>query len=65
MEKRKDGDLDRQLLLAEQRREDERFLQEERQREEMEKVKAVEGNGDGAIDRSNPSISGTPNPGDL
>ncbi|CAL8355500.1 unnamed protein product [Lota lota] len=42
VEKRRDGDLDRQLLLAEQRREDERFLQEERQREEMEKVKAVE-----------------------
>ncbi|XP_030221299.1 cat eye syndrome critical region protein 2 [Gadus morhua] len=42
VDKRKDGDLDRQLLLAEQRREDERFLQEERQREEMEKVKAVE-----------------------
>ena len=53
VDKRKDGDLDRQLLLAEQRREDERFLQEERQREEMEKVKAVEGNG-GAKDRSTP-----------
>uniref|UniRef100_A0A8D3AJ59 Bromo domain-containing protein n=1 Tax=Scophthalmus maximus TaxID=52904 RepID=A0A8D3AJ59_SCOMX len=41
-EKKKDEDLDRQVLLAEQRREEERLQQEERQREKMEKVKAVE-----------------------
>ncbi|KAM3870083.1 chromatin remodeling regulator CECR2 [Diretmus argenteus] len=42
VEKRKDEELDRQVLLAEQRREDERLQQEERQREEMERIKAVE-----------------------
>lgn len=42
-EKRKDEELDRQVLLAEQRREEERLQQEERQREKMEKIKAVEG----------------------
>lgn len=31
-------------MLAEQRREEERILQEERQREKLEKIKAVEGN---------------------
>nr|XP_061812940.1 chromatin remodeling regulator CECR2-like [Nerophis lumbriciformis] len=41
-EKRKDEELDRQVLLAEQRREAERLQQEERQREKMEKIKAVE-----------------------
>uniref|UniRef100_A0A3B3Z8K0 Bromo domain-containing protein n=1 Tax=Periophthalmus magnuspinnatus TaxID=409849 RepID=A0A3B3Z8K0_9GOBI len=38
----KDEDLDRQVLLAEQRREEERLLQEELQREKMEKIKAAE-----------------------
>ncbi|XP_026220809.1 cat eye syndrome critical region protein 2 isoform X2 [Anabas testudineus] len=41
-EKQKDEELDRQVLLAEQRREEERLLQEERQREKLEKIKAVE-----------------------
>ncbi|KAM9854084.1 chromatin remodeling regulator CECR2 [Aulostomus maculatus] len=41
-EKRKDEELDRQVLLAEQRREEERLQQEERQREKMEKIRAVE-----------------------
>lgn len=50
-EKRKDEELDRQVLLAEQRREEERFQQEERQREKMEKIKAVEGKMDGHTDR--------------
>lgn len=39
---KKDEDLDRQVILAEQKREEERLLQEERQREKMEKIKAVE-----------------------
>ncbi|CAL1595408.1 unnamed protein product [Knipowitschia caucasica] len=38
----KDDDLDRQVLLAEQRREEERILQEELEREKMEKIKAAE-----------------------
>ncbi|XP_072290839.1 chromatin remodeling regulator CECR2 [Eucyclogobius newberryi] len=38
----KDDDLDRQILLAEQRREEERLLQEDLQREKMEKIKAAE-----------------------
>ncbi|XP_044212967.1 cat eye syndrome critical region protein 2 [Thunnus albacares] len=42
VEKKKDEELDRQVLLAEQRREEERLQQEERQREKMEKIKAVE-----------------------
>ncbi|XP_061891862.1 chromatin remodeling regulator CECR2 [Entelurus aequoreus] len=42
LEKRKDEELDRQVLLAEQRQEEERLQQEERQREKMEKIKAVE-----------------------
>ncbi|XP_054632188.1 chromatin remodeling regulator CECR2 isoform X2 [Dunckerocampus dactyliophorus] len=42
LEKRKDEELDRQVLLAEQRREEERLQQQERQREKMEKIKAVE-----------------------
>ncbi|XP_077423380.1 chromatin remodeling regulator CECR2 isoform X2 [Vanacampus margaritifer] len=41
-EKRNDEELDRQVLLAEQRREVERLQQEERQREKIEKIKAVE-----------------------
>ncbi|XP_077566454.1 chromatin remodeling regulator CECR2 isoform X1 [Stigmatopora nigra] len=41
-EKKKDEELDRQVLLAEQRREEERLQQEERLREKMEKIKAVE-----------------------
>ncbi|KAG7521553.1 cat eye syndrome critical region protein 2 [Solea senegalensis] len=41
-ERKKDEELDRQVLLAEQRQEEERRLQEERQREKMEKIKAVE-----------------------
>lgn len=43
-ERKKDEELDRQVMLAEQRREEERILQEERQREKLEKIKAVEGN---------------------
>lgn len=42
-EKKKDEELDRQVLLAEQRLEEEKLLEEERQRERMEKIKAVEG----------------------
>ncbi|XP_062276069.1 chromatin remodeling regulator CECR2 isoform X1 [Scomber scombrus] len=42
VEKKKDEELDRQVLLAEQRREEERLQQEERQREKMEKIKAAE-----------------------
>ncbi|XP_068170229.1 chromatin remodeling regulator CECR2 isoform X2 [Antennarius striatus] len=41
-EKKKDEELDRQVLLAEQRREEEQLLLEEQQREKMEKIKAVE-----------------------
>uniref|UniRef100_A0A8C6VZG6 Bromo domain-containing protein n=1 Tax=Nothobranchius furzeri TaxID=105023 RepID=A0A8C6VZG6_NOTFU len=41
-ERKKDEELDRQVLLAEQRREEERLQQEERQRERLEKIKAVE-----------------------
>ncbi|XP_077953641.1 chromatin remodeling regulator CECR2-like [Gasterosteus aculeatus] len=41
-EKKKDKELDRQVLLAEQRRKEERLHQEEQQREKMEKIKAVE-----------------------
>lgn len=41
--KRKEDDADRQALLAEQRKEEERMVQEEREREELERVKAVEG----------------------
>lgn len=51
VEKKKDEELDRQVLLAEQRREEERLQQEERQREKMEKIKAVEGKMDGYVDR--------------
>lgn len=52
VEKKKDEELDRQVLLAEQRREEERLQQEERQREKMEKIKAVEGKMDDTfIDR--------------
>lgn len=43
MEKQREEDLERQVLLAEQRKEEERLLQEERDREEQERVKAVEG----------------------
>lgn len=43
VEKQKEEDLERQVLLAEQRKEEERLLQEERDREEQERVKAVEG----------------------
>ncbi|XP_061532334.1 LOW QUALITY PROTEIN: chromatin remodeling regulator CECR2 [Phycodurus eques] len=42
LEKREDEELDRQVLLTKQRREEERLQQEERQREKMEKIKAVE-----------------------
>lgn len=42
-EKRKDEELDRQALLAEQRQEEEKLQHEEQQREKMEKIKAVEG----------------------
>lgn len=35
--------MERQALLAEQRREEERILQEEREREELERAKAAEG----------------------
>lgn len=41
--KQKEEDMERQALLAEQRREDERLLQEEREREELERAKAAEG----------------------
>lgn len=40
--KQREEDLDRLTLLAEQRREDERLLQEEREREELERAKATE-----------------------
>lgn len=43
VEKQREEDLERQVLLAEQRKEEERLLQEERDREEQERVKAVEG----------------------
>jgi len=46
-EKRKDEEMDRQVLLAEQRREEERLQQEDQQREKMEKIKAVEGKTNG------------------
>lgn len=41
--RRRDEELDRQVLLAEQRREEERLQQEEQQREKMERIRAVEG----------------------
>ncbi|KAK2841968.1 hypothetical protein Q5P01_012168 [Channa striata] len=41
-DRKKDEELHRQVLLAEQRREEERLLQEERHREKLEKIKAVE-----------------------
>uniref|UniRef100_A0A4W4H877 Bromo domain-containing protein n=1 Tax=Electrophorus electricus TaxID=8005 RepID=A0A4W4H877_ELEEL len=40
--KQREEDLDRQVLLAEQRREEERLLREEREREELERAKAAE-----------------------
>ncbi|XP_030645534.1 cat eye syndrome critical region protein 2 homolog [Chanos chanos] len=41
-QKQRDEEKDRQALLAEQRKEEERMLQEEREHEELERVKAVE-----------------------
>ncbi|XP_076878248.1 chromatin remodeling regulator CECR2 isoform X2 [Brachyhypopomus gauderio] len=40
--KQREEDLDRQVLLAEQRREEEQLLREEREREELERAKAAE-----------------------